>query len=364
MLQDFRQHIIRSVCSRAFRRSAATPLAFVIGLSAWKNFINDWFQGQPLKRYGRNISLVRFYSTVAPRILANPQSKVYVWAFKHPKFVENFCKRWNVPLVRVEDGFIRSVALGATRAPPLSLCFDSSSLYFDATRASDLERIIQNFDFDADPELLSRARRGVSSLVSSRLSKYNVSADADVNLIYGPKARKRILVLGQVEDDASIAKGCEKPITNNDLVRIAVQENPDAQVIYKPHPEVLHGTRPAQSNPDDVRSIAMVLDHDISLSDSLNTVDHVYTITSLSGFEALLRGIHVTCIGMPFYAGWGATDDRQVCDRRTAKRSVEEIFAAAYILYARYFDPFEHRSIVFEEALELLATMKSKSAVA
>jgi capsular polysaccharide export protein len=156
----------------------------------------------------------------------------------------------------------------------------------------------------------------------------------------------------------SIIKGCASPMDNNDLVRIAARENPDAQIIYKPHPEILHGTRPAHSRPDEVRAIAQVLDHDIALADAFETIDHVYTMTSLAGFEALIRGIKVTCLGMPFYAGWGATDDRQICTRRTARRTPEEIFAAAYLLYAKYYDPFLRKPITFEEALELLHDMK------
>lgn len=351
--------IFSSLFGSALRRSKKGP-AFIIGLSAWRPYLGDWFEGEKIYKFGRSISWLRFYLTVAPVILADPRSKVYVWAYKHPDFIKNFCRSWDVPLIRVEDGFIRSVALGATRAPPLSLCFDSSSLYFDATEPSDLERILQTHDFDTDNETRARAREGIERLITSRLSKYNNSQNADVEEIYGPKRRRRVLVLGQVEDDASIKLGCSRKLNNNDVVRIAAVENPDAQIIYKPHPEILHGTRPAQSSPDAVRDIALVLGADISLADSLETVDHVYTITSLSGFEALLRGIKVTCLGMPFYAGWGVTDDRQLCERRTAKRSVEEIFAAAYILYARYFDPMRHCEITFEEALELLRSMKQQ----
>src|SRR3546814_18457558 len=80
---------------------------------------------------------------------------------------------------------------------------------------------------------------------------------------------------------------------------MAASENPDAQIIYKPHPEVIRGTRhdSSHSSPRDVEHIADVIYEDISLADALDTVDHVYTITSLSGFEALLRGIRCTCLG-------------------------------------------------------------------
>jgi capsular polysaccharide export protein len=344
--------------SRTSQKS--TPRSYVLGMSTWKDFISYWLPNEDIVRRDKGLTRLDFYTSIAPWILARPGSKIYVWGYKVPDYVESFTGKWDIPLVRVEDGFIRSVALGATKAPPLSLCFDTSAMYFDATKQSDLERLLQTYDFAEDPDLIHRARTGIESLINSRLSKYNTSTDVNVEVIYGPKTGKRILVVGQVEGDASIEKGCSRKINNNDLVMIAARENPAAQIIYKPHPEVLHGTRPNQSRPDEVRHVAMVLDQDITLADAFATVDHVYTITSLSGFEALIRGIKVTCLGMPFYAGWGATDDRQKCARRTARRSVEEIFAASYILYAQYYDPILRKKMSFEGALELLAWMKAK----
>jgi len=338
------------------------PTAFVLGLSTWKDFITYWLPQYDVVR--KPATRWQFWTFVAPRILSNRKAAVYVWGFKHPPAIKSFCKTFGIPFTRMEDGFIRSVALGATKAPPLSLCFDSRSLYFDATTGSDLEAILQSYDFQSDPQLIERAKAGISALINSRLSKYNTSRDADIAAIYGPQTRKRILVVGQVEGDASLQLGCDRPINNNDLVLIAARENPDAQIIYKPHPEVLHGTRAGQTSPYAVKGFAQVLDQDITLADAFQTIDHVYTITSLSGFEALIRGIKVTCVGAPFYSGWGATDDRQPVPRRTAKRSVEEIFAAAYILYAKYYDPIMRKEITFEEALSLLGWMKERAQIA
>ncbi|TCM52729.1 capsular polysaccharide export protein [Rhizobium sp. PP-F2F-G48] len=342
------------------RVSSLEPRAYVLGLSPWKAFIRHWLAGETVVQWNRNMSRLKFHTLVAPALRLRKGSKVYVWGYKIPAFVEDFCEKHGIALIRVEDGFLRSIALGATKAPPISLCFDRGGMYFDATQPSDLEQILQTYDFSADPALLDRARRGIDSLVASRLSKYNTSRDIDIASIYGPKTRRRILVVGQVEGDASILKGCDRKIDNNDLVRVAAAENPDAQIIYKPHPELLHGTRPYQSDPRDVRHLAMILKEDITLADAFETVDHVYTITSLSGFEALIRGIPVTCLGMPFYAGWGATDDRQLCPRRTVRRSTTEIFAAAYILYPRYFDPSLRTELDFEGALALLAGMRQR----
>ena len=63
-------------------------------------------------------------------------------------------------------------------------------------------------------------------------------------------------------------------------------------------------------------------------------------MTSLLGFEALMRGIPVTCLGVPFYAGWGLTNDKATTpDRRVAQPTLEGLIHAVLIDYPRYFDP-------------------------
>lgn len=260
---------------------------------------------------------------------------------------------------RMEDGFIRSIGLGSSHTKPFSQILDSRTLYFDSREESDLEVMLQNYSFADDAELMANAKRVMSLLVSTGISKYNLPSEVDIEKIYGEKIKKRVLVVGQVEDDASIMYGCDKNITNNDLVTLAALENPEAQIIYKPHPDVLHGARQMKSDPQAVKGIALVLeDLNIPLSESFKTIDHVYTITSQAGFEALMRGIKVTTVGCPFYSGWGLTDDRQHNPRRKRKLSVEEVFAAAYLLYPIYFDPIHNKKIEASEAIEMLLKLK------
>lgn len=288
-------------------------------------------------------------------MLREPRTEVLSWQYKGPPQIKEFCQAHKIPFHYAEDGFLRSIGLGALHVPPMSLVFDRQDVHFVADAPTDLETILATYDFDGDPVLMERARRAIKVLLDFRLSKYNSGMSIDINQIYGKKTRKRILVVGQVERDASIAYGCHVSVTNNDLVLLSRRENPDAEIIYKPHPEVLEGIAPVASNPDDVRSIARVIDKNISLADSLFTIDHVYTITSLSGFEALLRGIKVTTIGCPFYSGWGLTDDRQPNCRRKRKLSIEQLFAGSYILYPRYFSPEDFKNVEIEDVLSLLS---------
>ena len=65
----------------------------------------------------------------------------------------------------------------------------------------------------------------------------------------------------------------------------------------------------------------------------------VYVGTSQAGLEALIQGVPVTCFGLPFYAGWGLTDDRMAIARRQARPDLVQLVAAAYVRYCRYVDP-------------------------
>ena len=80
-------------------------------------------------------------------------------------------------------------------------------------------------------------------------------------------------------------------------------------------------------------------------------------MTSLLGFEALLRGKPVTCYGAPFYAGWGLTTDLgAVPARRSTKVSLEALVHATLIDYPRYFDPVTGMACPVEVVIERLAS--------
>lgn len=337
------------------------PLAFVFGLSPWRKLLPAWLPGRRIMQRNRvAFTALEFHAFWAPLLRRSKAAEVYVWGYKHPPFLQQFCEAYGIPLIRLEDGFLRSVKLGSTNAPPLSLCFDNPVLYYDATGRSQLEQMLETHDFSQ--ALRERAERGLERLLATRLSKYNNAVDVAIEEIYGPKDRTRILVVGQVDDDMSILKGCDRPFYNNDLIDAAVAENPGAQIIFKPHPDIMQGHRASRFRRDRLAANVKVLETNITLADAFQTVDRVYTMTSLAGFEALVRGIPVTCLGMPFYAGWGATDDRQPCPRRTARRDVIDIFAAAYILYPRYYDPVSLKRIEFEDAVEILHRMRQQAA--
>ena len=249
---------------------------------------------------------------------------------------------------RVEDGFLRSRGLGAELVPPISLVLDDIGIYYDPTRPSRLEALIAS-RAELRPDQSLRAEALIEAIRRLGLTKYNLG-----------KARPalpeghRILVPGQVEDDASILLGAGDISSNAALLEAVRAANPDAVILYKPHPDVSAGLR-LGAIPDAAQFADVLVDH-VDMADLLNAVDEVWTMTSGTGFEALLRGRRVVTYGAPFYAGWGLTEDKgRIPARRNAEVTLQGLVHATLIDYARYLDPLTGRPCAVEVALERLA---------
>ena len=307
--------------------------AYVFNVAVWKrgllkSFLNDFaLFYRPL-----NTSVYKMMKYAPP-----PHNTYFiVWGMSEPEDLRKYSEEFNVPIFRVEDGFFRSIGLGANHVAPLSICFDKKGIYFDSSKPSDLEDILSSYDIHSNRKLAEEAEFCIDQIRTYGLSKYNLSESYDIDSAYGEKIRRRVLVLGQVEDDASLVYGCERIFTNAELVRQVFEEEPEAQIIFKNHPDIIAGRRKELSSLEEIEKYAQVLNVSVSMKDALKGVDRVYTQTSLGGFEALIHGVSVTCFGAPFYSGWGLTDDRQKVERRVRCLTLTEVFAGAYILYPRY----------------------------
>jgi capsular polysaccharide export protein len=260
------------------------------------------------------------------------------------------------PALRVEDGFLRSRGLGAELVPPLSLVTDDAGIYYDPTRPSQLERLILA---PLPPGGRARAERLLDALRAADLTKYNLGG----SLPALPEGR-RILVPGQVEDDASIRLGCGDIATNLGLLKATWEANPEAVILYKPHPDVEAGLRPGAVEAKAALAYADLILTGADMAALLPKIDEVWTLTSLTGFEALIRGKKVTTLGMPFYAGWGLTTDLGPVPRRRLRRAdgslqprpdLIHLIHAALIAYPRYWDSVSRRPCPPEVALDRLA---------
>ena len=260
---------------------------------------------------------------------------VAAWPARVPADFAERAAAAGVPVRWVEDGFLRSAGLGSDLLPPLSLSVDEGWPYFDPARPSRLETVLATATFDAP--LLARAAMLRETIVERRIGKYRVGGgDEALDL---PAGVRLGVVIGQVEDDLSVLRG-GGGITNLSLVERARAAEPDAFIVYRPHPDVEAGHRRG-AIPDPVAmTLVDRIDRGGSLDALLARADTLHTLTSLTGFEALLRGVRVVVHGGPFYAGWGLTEDRgPPLPRRTRRLSLDQLVAGALILYPRYLDP-------------------------
>lgn len=274
-----------------------------------------------------------------------------VWASKETEQVRDIARKSRTPLFRMEDGFLRSVGLGAELTPALSFCLDDLGIYYDPSSESRLERLIGQ-SANLSEAKIERARDLRANIVKNSVTKYNVGAQP----VSTPGNRRVVLAIGQVENDASILKGASEIRTNLDLLKRVRLDNEDAFVLYKPHPDVEAGLRAGGIPTEEALRFSDVILENVSASDAIIAADEVWTITSLIGFEALMRGTPVTCVGRPFYAGWGLTNDLdQSFERRSAKVSIDQLVYAALIDYPYYFDPVTRWPCTPETVLHRLA---------
>lgn len=258
---------------------------------------------------------------------------IAAWKSRTPAAALDRISQAGMHVVEIEDGMIRGRGLGANCVPPLSIVVDFSGIYFDPAQSSDLEQFLETGNLDE--ALIERAAQLRRIIVDAGISKYDGGAADNVSSAGG----KRVLVLGQVEDDRSVLNGGQGQ-TNLSLLMRARELEPDAWIIFRPHPDVEAGHRKGHIPDHRALEFANEIERRGSVISLIGSVDAVHCITSLGGFEALLRGKHVTAHGVPFYAGWGLTTDLgPIPPRRTRQRSLDELVAATLILYPTYFDP-------------------------
>jgi len=335
------ERLLEHIALQRRMRERFPPRVYGIGVSLWKRgLMRTFFQG----------SAVRFVRRAQE---VPPGAMVAVWGHRPMRGA----LRHGTSVIHVEDGFLRSVGLGADLVRPLSWVADSRGIYYDATAPSDLEHLLSTTEFDAT--LLERARRLRERIVALGLTKYNVGA----GLWQRPAGeRSVILVPGQVEKDASIRYGAPGVRTNLDLLCAVREARPDAWIVYKPHPDVVAGIRAKGIGEDDANAFCDEIVTDIAMGTLLDAVDEVHVLTSLAGFEALLRGKRVVTYGQPFYAGWDLTTDRIPIPRRRRRLNTDELVAGVLILYPVYVSRVTGRYTTPERALDELVEWKAKGA--
>lgn len=314
------------------RRMAAREPArtFAIGFRRWKQVNVAPMIGLHTDR----VSFHRHASQIGDA-RPGPGDRLLVWGAKEPDHDLTVAINKGAALCRMEDGFIRSVGLGSDLIRPMSLVLDEYGIYFDPRRASGLEKILAETRFQ--PTEIAQARAIRRRLLAANVTKYNVQASRAANWPARP-GQHRILVPGQVADDASVSLGATEVGGNLNLLRLVRQSDPNAFIVYKPHPDVTSRNRNGRLEPREVLRFADHIDTHTGITGCIDACDAVHTLSSLAGFDALLRGRTVVTYGRPFYAGWGLTIDHQPIARRARRLNLDELVAGTLLRYPIYWD--------------------------
>ncbi|MBK9080676.1 MAG: capsular polysaccharide biosynthesis protein [Rhizobiales bacterium] len=348
---DFHGAVDRIVDWRDRDAALAGPPLACFGFSRWK-------QPAVAAMFGGAQRRVRFLGPARPRALARIETgeRPVVWGLKDSVAFRDAARAKGLPLARMEDGFLRSVGLGSDLLAAGSMALDGPHLYFDASGVSRLETILAETNFT--DELRARARALRAAVVARAMTKYNLAPAAAPDLRAAAQGREILLVAAQVADDAAIRLGGGVVAPNEGLLAAVRAERPDAFIVYKEHPDVAAGARRG----GDAQAIARLADlvlREGDLGGLYGQIDRLHVVTSLAGFEALMRGVNVTTWGVPFYAFWGLTEDRATCPRRVRRLDLDALTAAALILYPLYADPLSRCPCGPEDYLAALDALRA-----
>ncbi len=259
----------------------------------------------------------------------------------------------------LEDGFIRSIGLGVQGYPAFSIVEDENGMHYDAFKNTTIQQILNEYDFKNDEKLLSLAKDTIELIKKYKISKYNINEMKLPNIVKNSK-KEKVLIIAQTAGDNSLKYGRAYEFKPKDIIISALEENPGKDIFVKIHPDVLTGKRKSSIDIDLAKKYCKVLTQNTNPILLLEEFDKVYTQTSQMGFEAAFLGKEVVTFGMPFYAGWGITKDKLQNPERKRKLTPLEVFAAAYILYSKYYNPYEKRECDIIETIEEIVKRRKK----
>lgn len=249
---------------------------------------------------------------------------------------------------RVEDKYHKSIGF----------TIDDITHYVDCSTASRLELMLNDKNLIISDEQKQRARKCMDKILETHLSKYNNQPIFEPEI--GRQGVPKVLVVDQSFGDWSILKGGGSEEIFKIMLEKAIKENPDADIIVKTHPDTMSGTRGGYYTSLKSHDNVYTMTEPINPISLVKYCDKVYVCTTQLGMEALICGKEVHTFGIPFYSGWGLTIDYQDCERRTNKRSVEELFYIAYIMYSHYVNPDKKSGCEIEEAMDYLLRLRDE----
>jgi hypothetical protein len=257
-------------------------------------------------------------------------------------------------LLLVEDGFVRSIGLGLSGEPGLSVVIDDRAAYFDATVCSRMEATL-NAPSVLGAGDLTRVQAVIRQITELKISKYN--AAPYVRATIGNPGRPKILLVDQRSGDESLLRGLADPETFDAMIEAAAGFAQTHDIIVKLHPDVTGAGRSGCISTAALQRLGgqaqtWLVEEEVNIFTLLDLSEKVFVATSGVGFEALMAQREVWCFGMPYFAGRGLTKDLVQPLRPRRACTVEEIFQTAWIALSRYAVPTRDQACQIEEVID------------
>ena len=244
------------------------------------------------------------------------------------------------PYLLLEDAFLRSVAPESVGGEnPIGLVIDDSGIYYESSEPSRLERLIAKSSTENDTRV--SGQKLLDALKKYQVCKYNnFDCVENFNGLLDTN-RQHVCVLDQTFNDHSVPGAGADAKSFKLMLEAAIDENPNAEIIVKLHPEVMAGQKQGYLKGLAEQYQCRLLSQNFNPWHLFSKIEKAYVVSSQAGFDALLAGVKVRCFGMPFYAGWGLTEDEMTCSRRASSSpTLQQMIHATHNEYASYLNPW------------------------
>lgn len=267
------------------------------------------------------------------------------------------------PILRLTDG----IFAGYSRKDPAYSIYYAfqSDVYYNFKKESNIESLLRSnwIPLEQDWNTANLALQMINKYGITKYSEYPPVPDS----VILSASNQNILLVDQPVDDDSVLLGSANEQTFNDMLLYAFDNYQYANIYVKLHPDTIDGKKEGylknllkKHGLNDHPSIH-VIDYHCNITSFFHFVQEVFVVSSQVGFEALLRNKNVRCFGMPFYSGWGLTNDMQVLTDPRPQRSTIDIFVALVLQYTLYLNPFTNKKGTILDVLEYIALQQRHS---
>lgn len=268
----------------------------------------------------------------------------------------------NKPILRLTSGIISSYL---TKEETLSIYKSTNGIYFDSTQDNNLDLLLRS-SWQPDSEDIYIANLSIEMIKKYRITKTNEYPDVSFSF-FSNNEFPNILLIDQIIDSPKVILGNSNEQTFNDMLLSVFHSYPNYNIYVKLHPDTINHNKEGYLQKLLKKyslldyPLIHVINENYNVISFFDFVEEIFVVTSQVGFEAILRDKKVTCYGLPFYSGWGLTNDMQVSKKTKPNRNTVELFVAIMIKYTKYLNPFTKKLGTILDLLEYISLQKRHS---